>query len=69
LKFDKNFIVKDVLAKQNEEGTEFRLKGIENYWKGYSTHGYEIVDGDNVIVWVSSGLFSPTLGKYSHWPI
>lgn len=63
VKLDKNFIGRDVLARQSEEGTEYRLKGIEIAGKAIARHGYEIVDGDNVIGWVSSGLFSPTLGK------
>ncbi|PSR02519.1 MAG: glycine cleavage system protein T [Bacteroidetes bacterium SW_11_45_7] len=63
-KLDKDFIGKDVLAKQKEEGTSRRLTAFELQEKGIPRYGYDILDkNDNQIGTVTSGTMSPTLKK------
>lgn len=58
----KNFIDKDLLLKQKEEGTTRRLRGFKMIDKGIPRHGYEITDPEgNVIGTVTSGSISPVL--------
>ncbi|MCW3787052.1 glycine cleavage system aminomethyltransferase GcvT [Plebeiibacterium sediminum] len=60
----KDFIDKDVLLKQKNEGVNKKLKGFKMIDKGIPRHGYEIVDqDDNIIGTVTSGTHSPIL-KY-----
>jgi aminomethyltransferase len=59
---NKNFIDKDLLAKQKENPIVKRLKGFEMIDRGIPRHGYEIVDAnDNKIGIVTSGTMSPSL--------
>ncbi|MUV39656.1 Aminomethyltransferase [Lentibacillus sp. JNUCC-1] len=60
---DANFIGKDVLRKQVEEGAKRKLVGIEMIDKGIPRHGYEVLSEDKVIGEVTSGTQSPTLKK------
>jgi aminomethyltransferase len=60
---DSDFIGKDVLKKQMENGPERKLAGIEMIDKGIPRTGYDILDGDRKIGFVTSGTQSPTLGK------
>lgn len=63
-KLEKDFVGKDVLAKQKEEGTRRRLTAFELQEKGIPRHDYEIFDeNDNPIGTVTSGTMSPTLKK------
>ena len=58
----KNFIDRDLLLKQKNEGVERRLKGFILEEKGIPRHGYEIVDSNgNIIGSVTSGTMSPVL--------
>lgn len=60
---EKNFIDKDVLVRQKEEGVTRRLRGFEMIDRGIPRHGYEIVnDADEVIGEVTSGSMSPVRG-------
>ncbi len=59
-----NFINKDYLLKQKEEGVSRRLRGFELTDRGIPRHGYEITDAEgNVIGEVTSGTMSPMLKK------
>lgn len=62
-KLDKgDFIGRDVLVKQKEEGVKRRLVGFKLTERGFPRHGYPVaVDGDDVGV-VTSGVVSPSLG-------
>lgn len=64
VKLNKEFIGKNELIKQKEEGLPYRLRGIELLEKGIARHGSELVNenGEN-IGWVSTGYLSPTLEK------
>jgi aminomethyltransferase len=61
--FDKDFIGKDVLARQKQEKPERRLVCLELEGKAFPRHGYDIYDGDRVVGQVTSGTFSPSLQK------
>ncbi len=57
-----NFINKENLFKQKEEGPKRRLRGFELKDRGIPRHGYEITDAEgNVIGEVTSGTMSPML--------
>jgi aminomethyltransferase len=58
-----NFIGKDVLKKQKEEGTARKIVGIEMIDKGIPRHGYEVFFGEEKIGEITTGTQSPTLKK------
>lgn len=59
-KFDKDFVSKDIFAKQKEEGITRKLVGFELQDKGVPRHDYSVVDVEgNVIGKVTSGTQSP----------
>lgn len=58
-----DFIGKDVLAKQKEEGVRRKLVGFEVLDKGVARHGYPVVKDGNEIGHVTTGYMSPTLNK------
>jgi aminomethyltransferase len=58
-----DFLGKDVLKKQKEEGTLRKLVGIEMIDKGIPRHGYPIFSGDEEIGVVTTGTQSPTFKK------
>lgn len=64
VKFDTgDFIGRDVLLKQKEEGPNRVLVGIELQESGVPRHGYEVeVDGEAIGV-ITTGYYSPTLQK------
>ncbi len=63
-KFTKDFIGKEILEKQKEEGIERKLVGFEMIEKGIPRHGYLIKDfDDEPIGVVTSGTQSPSLNK------
>jgi len=62
-KFTKEFIDKDLLLKQKEEGTDRRLIGFQMVDRGIPRKDYEIADENgNTIGHVTSGTMSPSLG-------
>ena len=62
VKFNKDFIDKDLMLKQKEEGVSRKLIGFVMEERGIPRHGYEIVDaGGNVIGNVTSGTMSPMM--------
>ncbi len=61
---NKDFIDKEYLLKQKEEGVSRRLKGFILEERGIPRHGYEIVnENDETIGQVTSGGMSPILKK------
>jgi aminomethyltransferase len=58
-----DFIGKDVMLKQIEEGVEKKLVGFEMTDKGIARSGYKIFAGDSEVGSVTSGTHSPTLEK------
>ncbi len=59
----KEFIDKDLLLKQKEEGTSRRLRGFKMIDKGIPRHEYDIADvSGKIIGHVTSGSISPVLG-------
>jgi aminomethyltransferase len=60
----KNFINKEYLLKQKQEGISRKLVGIEMLDRGIPRQGYEIVDADgNLIGTVCSGTKGPSVNK------
>ena len=63
-KFSKDFVNRDNLLKQKEEGVSRRLVGFELLEKGISRKDYQIVDENGQSIGkVTSGTMSPTLKK------
>ncbi len=59
-KFDKDFVDKELLAKQKEEGITRKLVGFEMQEKAIPRHDYLVVDAEgNEIGKVTSGTMSP----------
>ncbi len=61
--FDKDFIGKEVIARQKEEKPKRRLVCLEMDGRNVPRHGYGIYDGESEIGQVTSGTFSPSLQK------
>lgn len=59
---ESDFIGKDALIKQKEEGLTRKIVGFEMA-KGSPREGYEVYKGDKKIGHVTTGYISPTLGK------
>lgn len=63
-KLDKGeFIGRDVLVKQKEEGVGRKLVGFKLTEKGFPRHGYPITSQDQDVGVVTSGVVSPSLGE------
>jgi aminomethyltransferase len=63
-KFNKNFINREALEKQKNEGVSKKLIGFEMIERGIPRHDYTIQDAEgNTIGKVTSGTQSPSLGK------
>jgi aminomethyltransferase len=63
-KFTKDFVDKEELLRQKNEGVLSRLVGFELLERGIPRQGYEIMDADgNLIGTVTSGTQSPSLNK------
>jgi len=58
-----NFIGKEALQKQKEEGLKRKIVGFVMDENGIPRHGYEVLSGGNPIGFVTTGYFSPTLKK------
>ncbi|WP_163969984.1 glycine cleavage system aminomethyltransferase GcvT [Oceanobacillus halotolerans] len=63
VKKDADFIGKDVLKEQKENGPARKLVGIEMIDKGIPRTGYPVFVGDEEVGFVTSGTQSPTLNK------
>jgi aminomethyltransferase len=57
-----DFIGRDVLVKQKEEGVTRRLVGLKLTERGFPRHGYPIVSQGQDVGEVTSGAVSPSLG-------
>jgi aminomethyltransferase len=64
LSFDKDFIGRDALLKQKLEGPDYVLAGFEMTDKGVPRHGYAVAYDDLDVGEVTTGMFSPTTGRY-----
>lgn len=63
-KLDKgDFLGRDALRRQKEEGVKQRLVGFVLAQKGFPRQGYEIRHGGEVVGTVTSGLLSPALDR------
>ncbi len=64
VKLDKeNFIGREVLAKQKEEGLKRKTIGFELLGKGIPRHDYPVLKDGEVIGHVTTGYQAPTVGK------
>lgn len=64
VKLDKGeFIGRDALIKQKEEGLKRRIVGLEMLENGIPRHGYDVLSDGGVIGFVTTGYSSPTLKK------
>lgn len=64
VKFDKDeFIGKDALVRQKEEGISRKLVGFEMMEKGIPRSHYDVFVGGKTAGFVTSGSYSPTLNK------
>ncbi|NLC67865.1 MAG: glycine cleavage system aminomethyltransferase GcvT [Clostridiaceae bacterium] len=64
VKFDKgDFTGRDALLKQKEEGLSRQLTGFEMLDSGIPRNGHRVQVGDEVIGFVTSGSFIPTMKK------
>lgn len=62
-KIDKgDFIARDVLVKQKEEGVTRRLVGMKLTERGFPRHGYPVVHNGEDVGVVTSGVVGPSLG-------
>ncbi|HOD34731.1 MAG TPA: glycine cleavage system aminomethyltransferase GcvT [Syntrophales bacterium] len=59
----KDFIGREALRKQKEEGAKKKLIGFEMTDRGIARHGYKVFGNGREIGRVTSGTFAPTLGK------
>jgi len=60
---DKDFIGKEIIARQKTEKPSRRLICLEMNDKVFPRHGYDIYSDDKVVGQVTSGTFSPSLQK------
>jgi len=58
-----DFIGKEALQKQKEEGVPRKIVGIEMIDRGIPRNGYRVFSGDAEIGYITSGTQSPTLKK------
>ncbi|MGB9678818.1 MAG: glycine cleavage system aminomethyltransferase GcvT [Thermoanaerobacteraceae bacterium] len=64
VKLDKSdFIGKDALLKQKQDGLKRKIVGFEMIENGIPRHGYEVMINDKKIGYVTTGYLSPTLKK------
>ncbi len=57
-----DFVGRDALVRQKDEGIERRLVGMKLLEKGFPRPGYEVVEGGSPVGIVTSGTVSPSLG-------
>ena len=64
VKLDKgDFVGRDVLVKQKEQGVRRKVVGFEMRGRGIGRDGYEVFLDGAAAGWVTSGGPAPTLGK------
>ena len=64
LSLEKDFIGRDALLKQKMEGVPSIQVGFEMVDAGVARHGYAVVANGKPVGEVTSGMFSPTTGRY-----
>jgi aminomethyltransferase len=57
-----DFVGRDVLVRQKEEGVPRRLVGMTLKGKGFPRHGYPVMSGGLTVGVLTSGTVSPSLG-------
>lgn len=57
-----DFIGRDVLVQQKQDGVARRLVGLQMVGRNIARHGYPVLDGGQTVGVVTSGTLSPTLG-------
>jgi aminomethyltransferase len=57
-----DFLGRDALARQKEEGVSRKLVGFRLVERGFPRPGYALTDGDTAVGSVTSGVLSPSLG-------
>ncbi len=62
LKTDKEFIGREVMARQKKEKPDRYIVGLEVTGKGFPRHGAELFEGDRKVGIVTSGSLAPALG-------
>ena len=60
---DKDFVGKEIIAKQKDAKPTRRLVCLELSEKAIPRHGFDIVEGGDKVGYVTSGTFSPSLQK------
>lgn len=60
---ERNFIGKEALMKEQENGVSYSLAGLEFIGKGIPRHGYEVFVGDESVGEITTGYLAPTIGK------
>ncbi|MEJ5229771.1 MAG: glycine cleavage system aminomethyltransferase GcvT [Pseudothermotoga sp.] len=63
VKFEKDFMGKEKLLKQKESGIQRRIRGLEVLDRRIPRHGMEVFKEGKKVGVITSGTFSPTLGK------
>ena len=63
LEMPQSFVGRDVLERQSAEGVERRLVGLELQGRAIPRHGYPLLHDGTTVGTISSGGWSPTLGK------
>ncbi|MDK2806171.1 MAG: aminomethyltransferase, partial [Thermoanaerobacterium sp.] len=63
VKLEKDFIGRDALFKQKQEGLKRKIVGFEMADNGIPRHGYDVYAQGEKIGYVTTGYLSPTLNK------
>ncbi|MFW5957250.1 MAG: glycine cleavage system aminomethyltransferase GcvT [Natronomonas sp.] len=60
---DSEFVGRDALVREREEGVDERLVGLQLVDRGIARHGYDVAVDGEMVGTVTSGSASPTLGE------
>ena len=63
LEMPKPFVGREALERQSAAGVSRRLVGLELSGRAIARHGYPVLHGDQTVGEITSGSWSPTLGK------
>lgn len=64
VKLDTEFVGRDPLERQYEEGVDEKFVGLRLIDRGVARHGYDLTDEEGLVIGrVTSGTMSPTLGE------
>ncbi len=59
----KDFIGRDAILKQKENGVPFKIVGLQLDDRAIPRHGYEVISGDKVVGHITTGYSSVSTGK------